>query len=160
MIPVSENTKYLPSVSVQLAPYGLEYYLDNYFSYKGRPIYSYLKGGRFAGVSYAGAGFLYDELICFESVSFGVRAHAFFQPRFRTQQRLHQIVENIPRTPKTRVNLESRKLGGALSIVSKYRINDTYTFFFSDIGAKTSGFIPGYTYKGGVIARIGISGSF
>lgn len=160
MIPITENLSYLPSLSAQLAPYGIEYYLDNYMRYKERPIYSYLKGGRFAGVTYMGAGIMYDEMLSFENISYGVRFHAFYQPRYMTAQRIHHKLDQIPQTAKTRVNLESRKTGFAFSIVSKYRINDTYTFFFSDIGAKTSGYVPGYIAKGGIIARIGISGQF
>lgn len=160
MIPLGKNLSYLPSISTHLAPYGIEYSFDQFLKYKNRPIFAYLKMGSYAGVSYGGVGFQYDEMLKFDSLSFGLRMHSFLQPRYVTNFKYIDIEEGVPPSAKAQAALESVKFGGALSLITKYCINDTYTSLYADIGAKTSGYIPGYQQKGGLVARIGISGQF
>ncbi|PCI93008.1 hypothetical protein COB11_06120 [Candidatus Aerophobetes bacterium] len=160
MIPLGKELYYLPSISTHLAPYGIEYSFDNYLRYKDRAIFAYFKSGSYAGLSYGGFGLQYDEMFKFSSVSYGIRLHTFLQPRFTTSLKLMDLEKGKKPSPKARANLESLRPGGALSIISKYRINDTYTFFYSDIGVKTAGYIPGFQLKGGPVVRIGISGMF
>ncbi|MCH9631543.1 MAG: hypothetical protein S4CHLAM37_15660 [Chlamydiia bacterium] len=160
MIPLGKGVYYLPSISTHLAPYGIEYSFDNYLRYKDRAIFAYFKKGSFGGVSYGGFGLQYDEMFKFTNISYGIRLHAFLQPRFSTSFKLQDLESGQVPPAKARADLESLKPGGALSIISKYRINNTYTFFYSDIGVKTSGYIPGFQLKGGPVVRIGISAKF
>lgn len=150
---------WLPNLSVQLAPYGLEYYVENYFLYKERPIYAYLKAGECAGLEYFGAGIHYEELFAQENFSVGFRWDTWYQPNFLVNWTIAEFSES-ERPINTYAASLKRKWGTSASVVSRMRIKDTLTFFYSDLGYKTKGYLPGFSLKKSPIIRVGISAEF
>lgn len=149
----------LPNISVQLAPYGLEYYLENYLVYKNSPIYTYIKGGKYNQMEYFGCGIHYDEIFKGENVSIGMRFDLWSQPNFLFDWTLEQFLEKV-RPINTISESFEKKLGMSASIVSRYRIKDTLTFFYSDLGYKTKGYLPGFPLQSSPTVRLGISAEF
>jgi hypothetical protein len=150
---------WLPNLSVQLAPYGIEYYMEHYFLYKERPIYAYLKAGECAGLEYFGAGMHYDELFFQENFSVGFRWDTWYQPNFLVNWTIAEFSEG-KRPIHTYASSLKSKWGTSASIVSRMRIQDTLTFFYSDLGYKTKGYLPGFSLKQSPIIRLGISAEF
>ena len=150
---------FLPNISVQLAPYGIEYYLENYLTYKNSPIYTYVKGGKHNQMEYFGCGIHYDEIIRQDNFSIGMRLDAWSQPNFLFNWTLDQLIEK-ERPINTIIHAMERKLGASASIVSRYRIKDTLTFFYSDLGYKTKGYLPGFPLQSSPTIRLGISAEF
>ncbi|MEI8301419.1 MAG: hypothetical protein WCG10_07440 [Chlamydiota bacterium] len=149
----------LPNVHVDLAPYGIEYYLENYFLYEKSPFYTYIKAGKHGGNKYYGCGVHYDELIQSDKMSMGFRFDGWYQPNFLADWELEQLFEGY-RYRFVTTQLATSKLGAAASIVSRICINNTLSFFYSDIGYKTEGYLPGFPLQKSMTLRLGFSASF
>lgn len=149
----------LPNIHVDLAPYGIEYYLENYFVYKENPFYTYIKGGQHSGNKYYGCGVHYDEIIQSDNMSMGFRLDGWYQPNFLADWELKQLFEGY-RYRFVTTQLATSKVGAAASIVSRICINDTLSFFYSDIGYKTAGYLPGFPLQKSVTLRLGFSATF
>lgn len=153
------NLKWLPNLSVQLAPYGLEYYVENYFVYNTTPVYTYVKAGRHADLEYFGLGIHYNEMLSHDNMSIGLRFDSWYQPNFLVAWTLQELMDGV-RPLDTYLDSLERKWGASLSCVSRWRIHDTLTFFYSDLGYKTRGYLPGFPLQASPIVRLGISASF
>lgn len=153
------SVSFLPNISIQLAPYGLEYYLENYLIYKDSPIYTYIKGGKHSQMEYFGCGVHYDEILKGSDISMGLRFDAWYQPNFLSNWTLEEFAEKM-RPIRTLTGVLKRKPGMSVSIVSRYCIRDTLTFFYSDIGYKSKGYLPGFTLNASPTIRLGISSQF
>lgn len=150
---------YLPNISVQLAPYGLEYYLENYFVYKNSPIYTYVKGGKHNQLEYYGCGIHYDEILKQETFTIGMRFDSWYQPNFLLDWTLVELLEG-KRPAGTISKAFQRKLGASASIVSRFLIKDSLTYWYTDIGYKTKGYLPGFPLQSSPTIRIGLSAEF
>lgn len=150
---------WLPNISVQLAPYGLEYYLENYFLYKEAPFYTYIKGGAYSGMEYFGTGLRYDEMFSHENFSVGIRIDGWYQPNFLVDWTLEELSDHV-RPLSSIVSSMTCKWGVAASLVSRWRIRDTLTFFYSDLGYKTKGYLPGFSLQSSPVIRAGLSAEF
>jgi hypothetical protein len=149
----------LPNIHVDLAPYGVEYYLENYLLYKNSPFYTYIKAGKHGGNKYYGAGVHYDEFIQAEKMSMGFRLDGWYQPNFLAEWQLGELMQGYMYTFVDQ-QLATSKVGAAVSIVSRVCVNDTLSFFYSDIGYKTEGYLPGFPLQKSVTLRLGFSAAF
>jgi hypothetical protein len=150
---------FLPNISVQLAPYGLEYYLENYLVYKDSPVYTYVKWGEHAFSQYFGCGIHYDEILKKELFTAGLRVDGWYQPNILFGWTFPEFLENT-RPLSTFDEACESKLGMAVSIVSRFLIKNSLTFLYSDIGYKTEGYLPGFPLQRSPTLRLGISAEF
>lgn len=160
MIPLAKDLSYLPNVSVKLAPYGLETYVENFFLYKESLICMYVKAGRFhPGELYYGMGVEGDNLWSYKHFSLGCRADAWVQPNFLFNWSLESVLDGV--YPQEPFEVSFRKIpGGSFSLVGKYGFFDNKISFFADVGYKTKGYLPGYSLGSSPITRAGLSAEF
>jgi hypothetical protein len=171
LITLNDSIQYLPNIRMALAPYGLEYYLENFFVINGKAVYSYLKGGKFAGNSYFGLGVDAKELISTEFGNFGFQTDIWKQPNFLAQktslilflEELKNQTENEPESvisPSLNIPAINRgKWGFCLSLAGSWAVEDTY-FLYTELGFKTEGYLPGYSVEKSPVARLGIKTLF
>lgn len=160
MIPLAQDLSYLPNVSVKLAPYGLETYVENYFLYKESLVYLYVKAGRFhPNELYYGMGFEGENLYHYQSLSLGCRVDAWMQPNFLFNWSLHNVLEGAYPQEPFEVSFE-KVPGGSFALVSKYGFFDNKVSVFADLGYKSKGYLPGYSLGASPITRIGLSAEF
>jgi hypothetical protein len=159
MIKLKEDLLYLPNVSVQIAPYGLEYYLENFLLHKDSLTYFYLKGGALHGNKYYGFGAQSDDLFVLNKYSIGMKVDGWYQPNFLAPWQLQQAIDGeIP--VGMRKKLEERVLGGSINAVAKYNLANSSNYFFSEFGVKSKGYLPGYPLDAAPIWRLGFSAQF
>ena len=148
MIPIGENIRYLPNVKIEYAPYAPEAYLENFFTFYGKPLYIYLKGGKRS----AGLGFSYDHFILSKRGSIGFRFDGWNQGVFLTSATLRDLDET---GTAYRRALKDRDWGAALSARAKLYLGKNAGLVF-EFGGKTRGFLQGYGLKQEIIGRIGL----
>jgi len=144
---LGENLRYLPNVRIGFAPYAPEAYLENFFSFDRKVFYLYLKGGKRS----LGAGIGYDYLFSGEKGKLGFLIDGWWQNQFISNASLRDFVEgqNVAKPV-----LQQKILGIAASLTSTLNFSPN-TGLFAQIGGKTNGYLPGYSLKGGLIARVG-----
>ena len=159
MIPLGKELSWLPNISVKLAPYGLESYVENFFLYQKSLIYMYVKAGRFQPDQlYFGFGVEGEDLWSYKQLFLGMRLEAWMQPNFLDSSKLEDVLEGRNLTAPKR---SFKKVpGGSVSLVTRYGVFDNKISFFMDIGYKTKGYLPGYALQASPITRVGISGKF
>ena len=148
MIPLG-ICRYLPSVRLGLTPFGPEYFLENFLMWQKKPLYFYFKAGWNGGNTYVGTGFYADKLCTWNRFSFGARVDLWRQPKLL----LHQ--GNIPFLQidfKDKPNHQNplyplsqqhaMHLGVGLSAIFSWRLSPQ-SGLETELGYKTSGFVPG-----------------
>lgn len=148
MIQLSPDLCYLPNVRIGYAPYAPEAYLENYFSFRGEPLYFYLKGGKRS----AGLGGAYDKLLCGERGTIGLHLDGWWQREYITSATLGDLEEGLSIVTS---ELDHSLLGIAASLTSTLNLGSSMALF-AEIGGKTKGYLPGYALGAGVVARIGL----
>jgi hypothetical protein len=149
------NFRFLPNLRLGLAPYGIEYYLENYMSYKNYPIYSYLRAGNFSGNTYWGLGLEYPNVYKFNNNKIGFRFDFFRQPKIYLNGG-DFIFHDIS------IGFTKDELQTMINGLSAYLIYERKLFKKSDIslhveiGYKTQGFVPSEDLRDSYIARIGL----
>lgn len=146
--------RYLPGLRLGLAPYGPEYYLDNFLVRSHQPIYFYLRGGKFAGLRSYGVGFEHPYLWTIDDTPWGLRLDAWLQPNVPYKANHSNNLEWFE-TYHPQAKYKSR-LGIACSLIGHKKLSDKYAIFFQ-LGGKTTGYLPGETLTPSVIARLGLS---
>ncbi|MDN3508027.1 MAG: hypothetical protein P0S94_03815, partial [Simkaniaceae bacterium] len=149
VIELTDNITYLPNISVALAPYGPEAYLQNFFSINDHPLYGYIKGAK-RGV---GLGIAYDYLLAKEKGSLGGKIDLWRQHQFITSATVGDIEE---KRPLDRPELSNIVYGVAASLIGRYYLTPSFGFY-AELGGKTAGYLPGYSLGGSLTARIGLS---
>lgn len=168
MIPIGKCS-YLFAFRLGLAPFGPEFFLENYLvDAQKRPIYFYLKGSKYAGNGYLGAGveqpFMYKND---EGFSLGYRLDVFYQPKVIFKKGVLQVYEleseedyrPVSTLPPiyTSATLHKKRLGAALSLIFEKEIKKSGCLIYFEPGFKSKGFLPGQALRSGIIARGGLS---
>ncbi|NGX34856.1 MAG: hypothetical protein K1060chlam1_01215 [Candidatus Anoxychlamydiales bacterium] len=155
-----KNVKFLPNVRLGLAPYGIEYFIENFLSYKNRAIYSYLRVGNHNNNTYFGVGLEYPRLCEFNLNTIGFRADLYHQPKIYSKEAM-TIFEGL-QVGYTKEELDEMIYGAAFSIIYDRKFSKKSDMsIFTEIGYKTDGFLPGFSVEKGVVFRLGIGlGSF
>lgn len=159
MIPLKGSIALLPNAKVQMAPYGLEYYLETFLTYKSRPIYTYLKKGSYNALKYYGVGVYYDKCYDNGNTSAGFNIDAWYQPYLLSTWSYENLLEG-QRSQEDFEEAQEMKYGVAASFVSRFRLGKMPAFFYSNIGYKTAGYVPGLQVESGFIGRIGLISEF
>ncbi len=159
MIPVF-GYGYLPGIRLGLAPFGPEYFVENFLLKENHPIYFYAKGGRHAKNNYYGLGMYAPKIWTVGKWAFGLRFDGWRQPKLLLEPGSKNIFEiNFDEPPDPDHPLypysEQHKtsFGTAASALVSFKI-DRLSGFETELGYKTPGFLPGYALRASPVARL------
>lgn len=138
MISIKEDVKYLPNIRIAYTPCGTEGYLENFFLINGKPLYCYLRAGRRS----VGIGVEYDSLLSSNKGNIGVKLDTWGQNNFLTS---------------SKISSSSIKNWGIAASFSGTRYFSNSMGIFIELGGKSKGYLPGYSLKSDVVARVGIA---
>ena len=163
MIPLW-SLDYLFGARLGLTPFGPEIFWENYFSGHGKVYYCYLKSGRHANHTYFGAGVYCPAIWSAGKWDFGLRIDGWRQPQLMLKSGSIPFDEMQNDAPLRKPLYSSSELnvvrwGAAMSFLAEVHINETYGFV-GEAGAKTRGFLPGYSLWGSPVIRLGFSTRF
>ncbi|MCI0382300.1 MAG: hypothetical protein L0207_04540 [Chlamydiae bacterium] len=165
MIPIGEY-RYLPSIRLGLAPFGPEYFVENFLVKDNKPIYFYLKGGKYAGNTYYGAGIEQPYLLNWKGIDIGYRLDLWRQPNVIFKKGALQAFElfdlssnDIPPLYSSST-LNKKIFGFALSAILQKQIRESAFSLYLQPGFKTKGFLPGQALRTAPILRGGLSITF
>ena len=156
MIPIREGTKMLPNWKVTLTPYGIEHYLETYWSVDATPAYAYIRGGQHADHGYGGCGIVWDSLCRIGRGRLGFAAHAWLQPMFREPRSYEAAIEGVPPTEGQLAT--TRVFGASGTLTVKY--GSERCSLQVEAGYKTKGYLPGYDLGASPIIRGGLAFRF
>ena len=150
---------YLPGFKVSLAPYGLEYYFENFFALQDRPFYFYIKGGEHGKTGYWGAGFEMEQLCAWSGGTFGLKIDIWRQPQFLQPIRIASVINNPSIAASSA--LSKVDFGAAGSMIFRWQLGSGKFFYlYTEGGYKTKGYLPGYSLTRSVIWRVGLTTNF
>ena len=157
MIPVY-RMGYLPSVRLGLAPFGPEFFVENYLLDGKRPIYFYVKGGRHSQNRYGGLGLYAPWMWAVKKWFFGCRFDAWRQPKLLLQQGSTPFLEiDFDQKPNKEDPIypyseqHAMRFGAAGSLILAYH---NRSGFEVELGYKSQGFLPGYALRASPTARL------
>jgi len=137
--------EYLPSFRIGLAPFGVEYHMENFMRVKNRVVWVDLRiGDQTFYKSWGGVGLLVKNLYGTEHFSFDVRLDMWKQP---------EIELGDPAISK------GGGLGGGFSVRSHYNIEGSRGRIAAvlELGYKSPGFLEGYVLDSSPIIMFGIA---
>lgn len=155
MIPIGPY-RYLPGARLGLTPFGPEYYLENYLVKNEKPIYFYLRYGKYAQESYWGFGIEHAYLWTIDSTPWGLRLDFWRQPHAAFRNTHYALVDVFENDQQFTSQPHNPHFGIALSVIGHKKLWSSGSLFFQ-IGGKTIGFLPGEPLQPAVIARIGLT---
>jgi hypothetical protein len=145
---------YLPNARYGLTPFGPEYYLENFFVKNNIPTYFYLRYGKHAGNTYWGTGVENSALFTHGAWTAGLRFDLWYQPHHAYRDKSYSLdrllLNELPPPPKEPF------VGMAASLLTSYKIHAKASLF-AELGAKTSGFLPGEPLESSAIIRLGVA---
>lgn len=145
---------FIPSASSFLTPFGIEGAMNVFFKVYEKPFYLYVRGGDSARSSW-GFGIESYDVLKWRNISWGFKGHYWQQPAFQTPTSAIAYEEGASLIlPKGSLH------GGAISVVAKSKISPKNFSFYTELGAKNEGYLPGYSLKGGLFYRLGVSSRF
>lgn len=148
-ITLTKNVKYLPNARIGYAPYGVEGYFENFFLIKGKPLYLYFKGGNRS----LGIGMAYDYLFKGEKGSLGFRIDGWQQNQFLTSATIGQIVKG---QKLDNPDSKNKVWGCSASLTSTLKFTEKLGVY-AELGAKSKGYLPGYSLDSDLVWRVGFS---
>lgn len=147
--------RYLPGMRLGLTPFGPEYYFDNFFVKKQRPIHLYLRGGKHAGASYLGLGVEHTYLWNRKTYSAGIRMDTWLQPYTDFNNPCYSYATwdanfKLPSVP------DHHQLGISGSFILRKKMWKQAGLYV-EVGGKTAGFVQGESLQASAIARVGLT---
>ncbi len=151
---------YLPGLRLGLTTFGPEVFFENFFVFKRKPLYAYVKGGHHAKNNYYGAGIYAPRLYSFRKWEFGIRADLWRQPQLLLQPGAIPITEidfdiapsiDDPLYPYSQRH--AMRFGGAASAIAFFKGTEQCGFE-AELGYKAQGFLPGYSLKASPVVRL------
>lgn len=150
-----KNLRMLPNLRLGLAPYGLEYFFENFMSYKNSPIYSYFRIGKHNQRTFFGLGIEYPDLFKFDLWKIGFRCDLFRQPKFYFND--GGFEDGGIQFGFTEEQLRKMIFGVSSSIIiNKRPTKDSRISFYGEAGYKTNGFVMGQALRDSFIFRLGL----
>jgi hypothetical protein len=145
--------RYLPSFRLALAPYAMEYYFENFLSYKNRPIYAYLRYGKFLRNNF-GLGIEIPKLFMSNSFDLGFKIDIFNQSKiyFKASELEFDGI-NFYYSEK---DLKKKIFGASASIFYQKRFKKNLAIYLQ-AGYKTKGYVQSEDLRDSIIARIGLT---
>jgi hypothetical protein len=135
------NYKYLPSARTLLAPWGLEYQIKNYIKTpKEQTIQVNLRYGNTATKKSYGLDLYINRLWTYKNFTFGNKLSLWNQPKLGMQSALQA----------------NNTWGIADYFTLDYQYNQILSLY-SEIGYKTSGYIPGNPLEKGIVYALGLN---
>lgn len=134
---------------IAYAPYAPEAYFENFFSVGGKLLYFYFKGG----MRSFGAGFGYDHFFSGKRGSIGFRLDGWNQNVFVSSATVGELERE---EDVFRPVLNKRRWGAALLTRSTLNIF-SHLALFTEIGGKTSDYLPGYGLDKEIGGRVGLT---
>ena len=160
-IPMIANC-YLPGLRMGLAPFGPEFFIENFFRFNEKPFYAYLKGGYHAGNHYYGLGGYAPRLLQLGNWFFGFRLDLWRQPKLLLEPASTSIFDiDFDAKPSKSDPLypysEQREIryGTAASLIFFYKVHEVWGLE-AEGGYKTKGYLPGYSLTSSAVARFGL----
>ena len=151
-----KNLKFLPNLRLGLAPYGLEYYLENFMSYKNSPIYTYFRAGHHFDNTYWGLGLEYQKILNFNNNFLGFRFDFYRQPKIYSKEGI-TTWENV-QVGYSQSDLNKMIIGSSFYLIFDKNFSKKHDLFFHiELGYKTDGFIQGQSLKSSPIFRLGLN---
>ena len=150
-----KNIRYLPSFRLGLAPYGIEYFFENFISYKNRAIYSYIRAGSHED-TYFGVGLEMQDIFKTKKHSLGFRVDLFNQPKiyFKGGATTFEGIQ----VGYSEKDLHKKLFGSSFYLMYDRRFSKNSNFsFHMEVGYKTKGFVPGEYLRNGLNVRIGLA---
>lgn len=154
---------YLPALRMGLAPFGPEFFLENYLTKKQNPIYFYGKGGSYGGNNYLGIGCFAPKIWQIGIWSIGARFDGWWQPKLLLDPLPNSTFSiNFKSAPDPNNPLypyseqHNMKLGGAATILVSVEAYKRLGFQLEG-GYKTQGFLPGNSLLQAPIVRCFLS---
>ncbi len=155
MIPAG-NQSFLPNLRMDLAPYGPEFYIENFLAYDQNISYFYIKGSWIQNRLSLGTGIQYPNLFTWRFFKVGFRLDLWKQTDVHSSQSFVESYMNV-KLNKPLDQVYFNQWGFALSALLEQQIPNSPVSLFGQIGGKTHGFLPGESYLGGAILRFGLS---
>ena len=137
--------EYLPSFRIALAPFGIEYHMENYLRFKDKVVWLDLRvGDQSFYESWGGVGLLVKNFYGTDRFSFDLRVDVWKQP---------EIEIGDPRVYK------GGGLGGGFSIRSHYNLHVSQSPIAAvlELGYKSPGFLEGYALDSSPIVMFGFA---
>ncbi|MCF7806613.1 MAG: hypothetical protein K9M13_03085, partial [Simkaniaceae bacterium] len=158
MFPFFGKSGYLPVFQLALAPYGPEFYFQNYFrTAKGSPIMVYGKWGSLAHNLHWGVGFEAPYLIRTPQQTLGFKFDYFDQ----YEPNADLTFEEAGEESSFEYQGVHRISGYAFSFIGTQSFDRfPSSGLYLQAGFKTEGYLPGESLKAGLIARAGFSITF
>lgn len=156
MIPLGK-VSYLPATHLSLTPFGNELYLDQYFRYQSTPFYFYLRYGHQEPNRFFGAGLEVPRAVDLPACTLGVRLSAWRQPHYRSNRLIPFENGDSQLDPSDNAS----RIGFAGSLIAVTRMKKEIPLsFYTELGYKTPGYLPGYSLGAQPIVRLGFSYEF
>ncbi len=146
--------KFLPSFRLGLAPYGPEYYFENFIIRKNSPIYLYYRWGSFNNNKYWGMGVEYLNIFQNEKNEVGFRFDIFYQPRIYYKSGQYSINDVFVGYSEADLKKMVAGLHGSVFIEHKLKKNSKA---YLELGYKTKGFLAGEALRNSFNVRFGLS---
>lgn len=149
-----KKLKMLPNLRLGLAPYGPEYYLENFMSCGNSPVYSYFRIGKHNQNTFWGLGIEYLDLFRFNSCKIGFRCDFYQQPKIYFKKGFF-VFQNI-QVGYMEKDLNKMIYGISSSLIFNKRLLKSHEMFlYAEGGYKTHGFVSGQSLKNSIILRLG-----
>jgi hypothetical protein len=140
------GVRYLPLLRYRLAPYGPEWSLDNEMSGRLKPTRIELRAGRAPGSRPWGLGFRQRQFMEWRGYRFDLDGAVWRQPRL-TLNASDTVTSDTAAGVHASVRVERR--------VPAWRVGGRTLSIVIELGAKTTGYVPGEPLGGGMVVRGG-----
>ena len=154
MIPLTKNLGYLPSLRVYISPFGIDYFIDNFFRYRGMLFNVYAQKGDDIYESRSGFGIDVTNIRLWRGTVLGIYGD------FNIQPLLSRIVNQSPLNPQEIGQTHwVYNYGGPLKVPLFFFGNKedcANLFFYTRGGHKNDGWTPGAYLKGSAYIQVGL----
>lgn len=155
-----QKVGYLFGARLGLTPFGPEFFWEHYFSFKNQLYYGYLKAGRHAYNNYFGLGCFLPLLGTIKQWNIGLRLDLWWQPKLLLTPGTVSILEIDQLTSFLYPSSERHAMNAGLSLSTLLSYHWKQIGCEIELGAKTRGFLPGYSLVGAPTIRGGLSAQF
>jgi hypothetical protein len=139
------NVKFMPALSLVLAPFGLEYNLRTPLVFPNKTMHLQFRYGEAYGINYYGLGFKISNIICKNNIVISPRLEVFFQPKMYFGNSKYS-------------NEPFQEIGGnglLADVLIQKKFISSPMYLNARIGYKTSGFVLGESLKATPIIQFG-----